>query len=68
MANETHVLHMDTDIMFVGTQEECQSRKDGQPFPTDCWKVHTLQEYGEACFEDGYSMCAATGTLDGPEC
>lgn len=61
--DEVYVLHMDTDILFVGTQEECQAKKDAQPFPTDCWKVNNLADYGEACYGAGYE----SGEVVGPE-
>jgi hypothetical protein len=51
---DIYILHLDTGIMFIGTFDECKSRKDEQPFPTDLWQISTISEYGQACYECGY--------------
>jgi hypothetical protein len=60
LRSKMHVVHMDTEILFTGTKEECQAHKDKQKFNTYCWKVHSLEEYGQACYNDGIEMADAT--------
>jgi len=51
---ETYVCQLDGEIILVGTQEECQAHKDAQGEFNFCWKVQTLQEFGNSQYEAGY--------------
>lgn len=51
--NEIYVCHIETDVLCVGTKEECQQYKDAQPFNTDSWIVNSLEGYGNTCYTNG---------------
>jgi hypothetical protein len=48
------VLHLDLSIMFIGTESECVSCRAKQQFDASSWEIHTVEEYGEHCYEYGY--------------
>ena len=62
-----YVVHMDTDILKVGSESECHAHKDAQKFNTSCWQIHPLSEFGSVCYDEGWDSAAAQGATQGPE-
>lgn len=60
--NEIFVCHIGSDIMFVGTEQECKDHQRAQPFRTDCWKIHSLEDYGSECYSEGHDAGYDMGT------
>lgn len=62
---EVYVCHIGTSILFMGQREACQQYRDNQAFPTDCWRVSSLESYGDACYSDGYDNGYDSGYDEG---
>jgi flagellar biosynthesis/type III secretory pathway protein FliH len=69
MKNSVRVLHLDESIMFIGTESECVSFRAKQQFDASYWEIHTVEEYGEHCYdsakESGYNSAYNSGYDDG---
>ena len=51
--DEIYIAHIDSQIMCMGTKDECEAYRDSRPYRCDCWKISTVTEYGEHCYEFG---------------
>lgn len=60
-----YVAHMDSSIVYCGTKQECEDYRASMPYRTDCWKISTLEEYGEHCYSVGYDSGFDCGAQDG---
>lgn len=50
---DLYVAHIDTSIVLVGTKKECEDHRKSMPYPTDCWRISSLESYGESCWSRG---------------
>jgi len=66
--NNTYVLHIGTHVDYVGVLAVCQAAlmKIGQDISdTSNWKISTVEQYGELCYETGYDSGYDSGRDSG---
>ena len=51
---KVHVCYTGTTIYFTGTKAECEAHRESLPYKTDSWRISDIEDFGDACYSDGY--------------